>query len=68
MRSDAHSDAARKKAERYSFLASWSNAAGWKRAVFRFTVSLCWSQLYRTEHARVYWDSRDEMTDLSIHR
>lgn len=49
---------------RYSFLASWSNAAGYKKAAWTFTVKLCWAEIFRTEKSRVIWDSRAEMSGV----
>lgn len=50
--------------QKYSYLASWSNAAGFKKAAWTFTVKLCWAELFRTERSRVVWDSRAEMSGV----
>lgn len=57
--SAARSLAVAQVSAKYQFLASWSNACGWKRATFRFTVSLAWAEIYRTNMSRVVFDARD---------
>ena len=47
---------------RYTFLASWSNAARWKVAAGLFCTKLCWAQIFRTPGSVVIWDSRDGLT------
>jgi len=42
---------------KYSYLASWSGACGWRRAQWRFLVSLTWAQLYRKEGSQVVYES-----------
>lgn len=42
---------------KYSYLASWSGACGWRRARWRFLVSLTWAQLYRADNSVVVYDA-----------
>jgi len=42
---------------KYSYLASWSGACGWRRARWRFVVSLTFAQLYRTDGSEVVFDA-----------
>jgi hypothetical protein len=42
---------------KYSFLASWSSACGFRRATWRFTVSLTFAQLYRANGAELLFDA-----------
>ncbi|MBT8493233.1 MAG: hypothetical protein KJO07_09270 [Deltaproteobacteria bacterium] len=44
---------------KYSYLASWSTACGWRRARWRFLVSLTWAQLYRSEGSRLVYEASD---------
>ena len=59
-RSAAHA----KVAAKYSYLASWSSCAGYKRARDRFIVKLAWAEIFRTSSSVVIWDSREEQTGL----
>ena len=59
-RSAAHKQAATK----YMWLASFSRAAGWRRAYQRFVIKLCWVEIFRTPASKVIFDSRDEQTGL----
>ena len=52
------SEGHREASDRYSFLASFSNALGWREATFRFTVKLSWSHMFRSEQAQCIYDSR----------
>jgi hypothetical protein len=42
---------------KYSYLASWSGACGWRRARWRFLISLTWAQLYRREGSELVYDA-----------
>ena len=44
---------------KYSYLASWSGACGWRRARWRFLVSLTWAQLYRTQGSQVVYEASE---------
>ena len=44
---------------KYSYLASWSGACGWRRARWRFLVSLTWAQLYRCQGSQVVFEARE---------
>jgi len=52
------SEGHREASDRYSFLASFSNAMGWRDATFRFTVKLAWVGMFRSEQAQCIYDSR----------
>lgn len=44
---------------KYSYLASWSSACGWRRARWRFLLSLTFAQLHRAGNSTVIYDEDD---------